>query len=104
MLRVFSITSGCDIGWTIYRVNQSYCFMESEKEWGMASLMCADIGGHLLQVEDHEENDFIQSSTGNIHFGIIWLGISDEDEEGNLFEESYCLDYTVVFRSRSRSR
>lgn len=56
--------------------------MESVKEWGSASLNCADIGGHLLQVEDHNENDFIRTSMQNIHVEFIWLGISDEDEEG----------------------
>ncbi|XP_071844074.1 cubilin-like isoform X19 [Apostichopus japonicus] len=72
----------CKDGWTSYYSDNYYCFMENEQIWSAASRACERIGGHLLQVNSSYENEFIWTTMESIDAEFVWLGITDQADEG----------------------
>ncbi|PIK50763.1 putative macrophage mannose receptor 1-like [Apostichopus japonicus] len=72
----------CKDGWISYNSDNYYCFMENEKIWSAASRACERIGGHLLQVNSSYENEFIWTTMESIDAEFVWLGITDQADEG----------------------
>lgn len=73
--------SACDCGWTLYS-GSKYCFFEKEQTWVEAKKTCASLKGSLLRIESDDENRFIYQSLASSGADAIWLGITDEAEEG----------------------
>lgn len=50
--------------------------------WHDAQAQCESLGGHLIYIDDEEENDFA-SLFLTFEVGIFWIGATDEQQEGN---------------------
>lgn len=74
----------CKNGWISYSFSDSYyCFMEIVRKWTVASRVWERIDGHLLQVDSSYENEFIWTTMESIDAKYVWLGITDQFDEGN---------------------
>ena len=62
-----------------YFGGHTYVYIKNKEDWQTARELCNDVGGCLLVVEDEKENTFIS----NILAEDTWLGLTDEEEEGN---------------------
>lgn len=73
--------------------------MENEKIWSAASRACERIGGHLLQVNSSYENEFIWTTMESIDAEFVWLGITDQADEGNQIIDLYlnCFGGALLF-------
>ncbi len=49
--------------------------------WHDAQAQCESLGGHLIYIDDEEENDFA-SLFLTFEVGIFWIGATDEQHEG----------------------
>ncbi|MEW6092981.1 MAG: lectin-like protein [Chloroflexota bacterium] len=58
--------------------NHKYLFVQIGSTWHQAQDYCMERGGHLVTIQDAEEDQFIFQLTG----GNTWLGASDEAQEG----------------------
>ena len=73
----------CDPGWSYFH---GYCYLTSEKctNWTTALSKCRQQNSVLVDVENNEENVFIQHR----HNGQkTWLGLNDQLEEGKFIWE-----------------
>lgn len=65
----------------------SYKFFPDVLDWRQAKIRCEELGGHLPIVETDEENSFLnslaeKSITNHGEWDAIWLGATDEQQEG----------------------
>ncbi|CAC5382633.1 unnamed protein product [Mytilus coruscus] len=81
--------NGCPDGWTKYDLH-CYLYSSSRKTWTSAEDTCEQFGGHLVVIEDNDEDSFIESflkmSTTKAHdwsFNYTWVGASDLAKEGD---------------------
>ncbi|MEM9916871.1 MAG: lectin-like protein [Bacteroidota bacterium] len=59
--------------------NSKYFLSNNYNTWPDAKNAAEAIGGHLLVINDANENNFVQSNAGS---GSIWIGLTDENSEG----------------------
>ncbi len=59
-----------------------YKAFESRLTWHDASRECERMGGRLAVVDSPETNAFLTRLAVNAKLGVVWLGASDESEEG----------------------
>jgi hypothetical protein len=59
-----------------------YLFCEVALEWDDAQEYCANQGGHLVTIDDADENAFVLSTSQGIESGNVWLGGNDLVTEG----------------------
>ncbi len=50
--------------------------------WPEAEAEAVAIGGHLVAINSQQENDFIRDNFASYAGARIWIGLSDQDEEG----------------------
>lgn len=50
--------------------------------WQQAKAKCEEMGGHLVVVHDANEEAFIKNLAANAGLGNVWLGASDQAQEG----------------------
>ncbi|CAG2196897.1 unnamed protein product [Mytilus edulis] len=81
--------NGCPFGWTKYSLH-CYYYSVSRKTWTTAESTCEQFGGHLVIIEDNDEDSFIQSFlnvsktfANDWSSSYTWAGASDLAEEGN---------------------
>ncbi|XP_053907712.1 macrophage mannose receptor 1-like [Cuculus canorus] len=67
----------CSKGWIYFR-NSCYFHSTMTSSWADAQRFCSALGAQLLEVDDPEEKELMQSTLR----GSSWLGIRDEDLEG----------------------
>ncbi|MFT7450367.1 MAG: hypothetical protein ACI9VN_001084 [Patescibacteria group bacterium] len=63
-----------------YNNSKYYCSNTSNFTWHQAKSAAESSGGHLLIINNAAENEYIRS---NIQADYVWLGLTDEDSEGN---------------------
>lgn len=80
--------NGCPFGWTKYSLH-CYYYSVSRKTWTTAENTCEQFGGHLVIIEDNDEDSFIQSFlnvsktyANDWLSSYTWAGASDLAEEG----------------------
>ncbi len=59
-----------------------YKVFDQKTSWHEAQAACVEIGGHLAIVHDADENRFILNLAGKAGVGAVWLGATDEKQEG----------------------
>jgi hypothetical protein len=74
------------IGSTLFRSHRYKVFREAGLDWMTAKNRCEAMGGHLVTISDEQENQFMialaTKTLGDINNTGIWLGASDERNEG----------------------
>ncbi|XP_056228583.1 CD209 antigen-like [Seriola aureovittata] len=69
-------TSSCPAKWMKFG-NTCYSFVTSRKNWSDSKQFCESRGGQLPIISSEEEQIFLSSFPNS-----IWLGITDEEQEG----------------------
>lgn len=59
-----------------------YLYVRDSKTWHQARDHCAALGGHLVTIEAPSENLFVYNISSDNDLRGIWLGASDEAQEG----------------------
>lgn len=59
-----------------------YLVISESVSWHKAKQKCEDLGGHLVVINDAEENAFVTSIAAKASLDTIWLGATDEVKEG----------------------
>ncbi|KAL4237898.1 carbohydrate binding [Mactra antiquata] len=80
MLGLSYANAACPSGWTEYGTKCYHLSMETET-WVGAELMCKQLHGLLVEIEDIPENNFLKTltqPTGDSY----WIGLTDVEEEG----------------------
>jgi hypothetical protein len=57
-----------------------YAFIPDKVTWHVAKKLCEDLGGHLVDIETPEEEQFVMQLCG-MHTQSAWLGATDEEVE-----------------------
>ncbi|XP_051972996.1 CD209 antigen-like protein E [Xyrauchen texanus] len=74
----FQMTLGKVDGWIYYQ--SSFYYISSEKKsWSESKIDCIERGAYLVIINNREEQEFVVNITVGI---IIWIGLTDSDEEG----------------------
>uniref|UniRef100_A0A3P8ZI13 C-type lectin domain-containing protein n=2 Tax=Esox lucius TaxID=8010 RepID=A0A3P8ZI13_ESOLU len=61
----------------------SYYFSENKLTWKNSKYACIQEGGHLVIIENQQEQDFIRKHVGNTDSkNSYWIGMTDIKEEG----------------------
>ncbi|NUN12744.1 MAG: hypothetical protein HUU55_03830 [Myxococcales bacterium] len=60
----------------------SYYYLCPNANWSTAQTNCVGLGGHLVTINNAQENDFIDVQTGNGSKGSYWIGYNDLQTEG----------------------
>ncbi|WP_414837741.1 DUF2341 domain-containing protein [Candidatus Nanosalina sp. VS9-1] len=84
----FKALGDCPSGWT--RIDE-VCYNESEstQSWTNGVDYCKAQGGHIVTINDAEENDAINQEFG----GDLWIGYNDRASEGNFEWENGSSSY-----------
>ncbi|VDI31643.1 perlucin-like protein [Mytilus galloprovincialis] len=79
-LFVSSTRADCGYGWKSFK-DSCYLFVDNFMDWYDSQADCVRRGGHLVDIVDAEENEFIHS---NLHDYWNWhhIGLSDTIDEG----------------------
>ncbi len=56
-----------------------YIFVETQCTWEEAKVKCEEMGGHLVTIQDADENEFVRGFVG---VNSVWIGANDIDTEG----------------------
>ncbi|KAH3844874.1 galactose-specific lectin nattectin-like [Dreissena polymorpha] len=75
---------GCNSGWTSYR-GRCYFISHDQQSWVAAEGICLNLGGHLAEINDERENNFLQHSLVDIVNKQAWVGGTDVGVEGDWF-------------------
>ncbi|XP_059846883.1 CD209 antigen-like protein C [Hypanus sabinus] len=67
----------CPTEWTRFR-ESCYHFSSSTKTWGEAQRQCASLDGHLVVINNAEEQERIRQNVNNNY----WIGLNDIVQEG----------------------
>jgi hypothetical protein len=59
-----------------------YLFVETPETWHEARDVCVTWGGHLVTIQDYNENLLVFRLTSGVPFHSTWLGATDEIQEG----------------------
>lgn len=81
----------------VYEISatHSYIFFVSGKPWHVAKAHCDSIGTHLASVESADENTFLTNVKNSLGQVAMWLGGTDEVEEGQwLWEDGTPISYS----------
>ncbi|XP_061472582.1 low affinity immunoglobulin epsilon Fc receptor-like isoform X2 [Rhineura floridana] len=68
----------CPEGWLLSS-GQCYHFQVQNTHWSFAKKSCEDQGGHLVVINDLQEQSFLRSNTKQNNY---WIGLSDMLSEG----------------------
>jgi hypothetical protein len=70
-----------------------YLLTDSNMTWAMAEAYAQGLGGHLVTINDSSEQAWLTSTFGA--FGSLWIGLTDEAEEGTwLWSSGQAVSYT----------
>ncbi|XP_027526371.1 C-type lectin domain family 17, member A-like [Neopelma chrysocephalum] len=69
----------CSAGWQLFG-KSCYSFSWESSSWGEAREACADLGSHLVVVNDEDEQKFLIENMNRS--SSYWLGITDREENG----------------------
>ncbi|XP_056388841.1 CD209 antigen-like isoform X2 [Hyla sarda] len=69
----------CPPGWTLFETSCYLHSAEDARSWGESLPWCRVQGGHLVVINDEEEQNFLESLVND----TIWIGLSDYHREGN---------------------
>ncbi|XP_073672072.1 sperm receptor for egg jelly-like [Paramisgurnus dabryanus] len=68
-------------GWSYNQI--SLYFISSEnKTWTESRRYCRERGADLIIINNREEQDFVQIMLRKAGTNVVWIGLSDSDEEG----------------------
>ncbi|PFX30431.1 Macrophage mannose receptor 1 [Stylophora pistillata] len=81
----------CPIGWEYYG-SSCYKFSSLRKKWTDAAKDCRALGGHLVKIDDSDEQHFISFKQSKSH-RTRWIGLNDLAVEGSFRWEA---DKTLV--------
>ena len=71
----------CKEPWVIYG-SSCYLWSSNRKTWANAQQSCITEGGHLVEIDDTQERDFLlQAYQDKRHFPV-WIGSNDKEIEG----------------------
>ncbi|XP_045191061.2 perlucin-like protein [Mercenaria mercenaria] len=70
----------CPDGWSAQQ-SSCYHFSHDKEAWANAVTICQVLGGHVVEIEDATENQYLvsQAKIANTSF---WIGLNDLQEEG----------------------
>ncbi|XP_070560953.1 C-type lectin domain family 19 member A-like [Ptychodera flava] len=60
-----------------------YRYFTALNSWRAAQDICATYGANLASIHGDEENSFIHKLQGSCLNNIFWIGLSDEENEGD---------------------
>ncbi|XP_045194284.2 perlucin-like protein [Mercenaria mercenaria] len=72
----------CPDGWEMFQ-DSCYLFVDSCKSFTNAENNCRSLDARLVHVESGEENTFLRSYLSGLPMADYWIGMTDEDQEGN---------------------
>ncbi|KAL4219629.1 hypothetical protein ACF0H5_022201 [Mactra antiquata] len=78
-LVIYNVMS-CPTTWIEYE-DECYHFSYDQKSWSDAVEMCLLLGGGLVEIDDEDEQTFLQKKTADIG-RMYWIGLNDIDNEG----------------------
>lgn len=89
----------CGLGWVL---QDDSCYLiianssTSYLSWNEANTECSShSGGHLLTIDDGDEQIFIQSQLSKGAGQGVWIGLNDKEENGNfVWSDGLPVDYT----------
>nr|XP_034320345.1 galactose-specific lectin nattectin-like [Crassostrea gigas] len=64
-------------------MNSEYLLNNTRASWSEAQANCTIKGGKLAEIESPEENNFIMSLVEKVSYETVWLGGTDQEEEGS---------------------
>ena len=78
--------SGCTL---VRRMGHPYLLCTSGTGWTSAAEACAMLGYHLVVIDGAAEQGFVQTETSMESSGEWWIGLSDEDGDGNYEDDEW---------------
>ncbi|XP_053407165.1 perlucin-like protein [Mercenaria mercenaria] len=74
---------GCPNGWMTHE-NSCYHFSHDTEDWIDAVAACKILGGHLVEIDDATENQYLVNQAKLINSKeSFWIGLNDLQEEGS---------------------
>ncbi|XP_045191059.2 perlucin-like protein [Mercenaria mercenaria] len=70
----------CPDGWSTHQ-SSCYHFSHDKEAWANAVTICKILGGHLVEIEDAVENQYLVSQA-QLQDKSYWIGLNDLQEEG----------------------
>ena len=65
-----------------------YVYITNAQNWTTAENKCKGHGGHLVTIDNAEENQFILLMVNGHSPRGIWIGLTDQDHEGHFIWSS----------------
>ncbi|XP_066500777.1 asialoglycoprotein receptor-like 1 isoform X2 [Hoplias malabaricus] len=78
---VAPVQGTCKEGWTFYK-EKCYFVSVQMKDWESAENDCIRKNGHLLVVNNREEEDYISQLIRHDHNSHFWMGLVERETEG----------------------
>ncbi|XP_060570423.1 perlucin-like protein [Ruditapes philippinarum] len=71
----------CPNGWSTHN-SACYLFSHDTEDWANAVTLCQILGGHLVEIEDDIENQYIVAQA-KLYNSAFWIGLNDLQEENS---------------------
>ncbi|XP_046846401.1 uncharacterized protein LOC124440117 isoform X2 [Xenia sp. Carnegie-2017] len=71
----------CKRGWKAFG-SSCYKFIKTSRSWSGAKEGCVNLGGHLLIIDDKEEQDYFYSELRSKAYSRFWIGLNKLGRDG----------------------
>ncbi|XP_060565780.1 perlucin-like isoform X2 [Ruditapes philippinarum] len=75
------VCSHCPDGWIKYK-GSCYLFVENKLSFDAAQANCQCLHGHLVHIENENENAFLRNHLRTLKDSLMWIGLTDSETEG----------------------